>query len=194
MEVNMTVHVAIPALGKPDMYITTAHLDAHELVKFTIGQGGSSFKPNVLPIGGCNYVQDYILDVPVAVSYQIASEFQDAIDKAKARTDKATANATIQILRRIKFHAVTHYNRVATKVIPLWQSDAAKDLDSTLPTKKTPTSLTDVEIQERAGPLVSYWVDELVYRMAKDVNDWEAADYPELDKFIRSFPGGWSNL
>jgi hypothetical protein len=193
-KVNLSVKVSIAALGNPDYGSTEKTLNAQELVKFDIGKGGSKVDPlTVAQVGGCNYVKDCTVDVPVPVTYSIASELKDNIANA---ADKQQRNAHRLVLHRIESHARMHYQRVINEVIPAWTKDIEKDLHKTLPTDKTPTSLEESKLKEMVVELVEYWVRELGFRVAKNVNDWEAADYPELEKFMRTLAGydRWSAL
>ena len=191
---DVTVH--IPKLGNPDFSFTEKQLKAWELVTFSIGQGGSRIAPlNFAQIGGCNYVQDCGISVHVDFTYRVARELQEHITDAATAGNTALANIHTNILLRVKWHAGNHYERVVNSVIPAWESDLQKELAKTLPTDHAPTSLQESEIQARIAELVAYWVGELGYRMARDVNDWERADYPQLSTFMRSPQiGGWMPL
>ena len=136
--------------------------------------------------------EDCTVDVPVAVTFRIASELQDNIANAIATgAPKVTVNAHRQILARIQSHAHSHYRRVVTKVIPVWESDIKKDLNRTLPTNVAPTSEQERDIQARVARLVEYWVRELGYRTAYDVHEWEKLDYPSSRRTWRASTCGW---
>lgn len=193
-KVNLSVTVSIAKLGNPDFSSTAKALNAQELVKFDIGMGGTKIDPlNVAQIGGCSYVVDCTLDVPIPVTFSIASELKDNIANA---TEKKQHNAHRQVLARIESHARMHYQRVVNEVIPAWTKAIEADLHKTLPTDQAPTSLKEAELKKQVVELVEYWVRDLGFRVAKNVNDWEAADYPELEKFMRTLPGydRWSAL
>jgi hypothetical protein len=180
---TLSVKASIAQLGTPDFSLTKTQLKAWEVVRFDVGQGGTTPAVTAAPIGGCYYVKDCTVDVPVAVTFRIASELRDNIDNAIANgAPKATVNAHRQILARIQSHAHSHYSRVATKVIPAWESDIKKDLNRTLPTSVAPTSEQGSDIQARVARLVDYWVRELGYRTAYDVHEWEELDYPVIKK------------
>jgi hypothetical protein len=178
---KISVTVSIDTLGSPDYKSTAKALDAYELVRFVVGQGGSRLDLGVAQVGGCNYVKECKIDVPVAVTYQVASDLKDNIDNA---ADVRQKNDFKMILSRIESHARTHYDRVVKDVIRAWKSDVVKDLDKTLPTDKAPTSLTESKIKELVRPLVDYWVIELGYRVHQNVHEWEKEDYPKLQKFM----------
>jgi hypothetical protein len=183
---RLSVTVSIDKLGPPDYSSTAKTLDAFELVQFQVGQGGSRIAPTFEQVGECTYVKDCAIDVPIAVTYQVASDLKDNIDNAQSLREK---NAHRQILSRIESHARLHYNRVVTNVIPAWTSDVTKDLDKALPTDQAPTSLAEKEIMDRVRPLVDYWIAELVDRARQDVYQWEVSDYPEIEKFISRLGG-----
>ena len=180
---TLSVKVSIAPLGTPDFSLTQTQLKAWEVVRFDVGQGGTTSTVTAAPIGGCHYVKDCTVDVPVPVTFRIASELQDNIANAIANGEpKVTVNAHRQILARIQSHAHSHYRRVVTKVIPVWESDIKKDLNRTLPTSVAPTSEQERDIQARVARLVEYWVRELGYRTASDVHEWEKLDYPLIKK------------
>ena len=183
---KLSINVALAKFGNPDFSLPQKKLDAWELVRFDVGQGGTPVALKVAQVANCNYVTDCTIDVPVGVTYMIASELQQNI--ANAQT-KAEQNAHRQILLRVESHAASHYTRVVKPVIPTWVTDITKDLDKTLPSDVAPTTEDEPAIRDRLAPLVSYWVEELGYRIAQDVNQWEQKDYPNLQIFMQSLPG-----
>ena len=183
---KLSINVALAKLGEPDFSSTQKELDAWEIVRFDVGQGGTPVALKVAQVAKCNYVTDCTIDVPVGVTYRIASELQANISNAQT---KAEQNAHRQILMRVKWHAALHYTRVVKPVIPTWEAEIRKDLDKTLPSDVAPTTEDEGAIRERLAPLVSYWVEELGYRIGQDVNLWEQTDYPHLEIFLRSLQG-----
>jgi hypothetical protein len=183
---TLAVNVAVDKLENPDFSSTQKELKAWEVVRFNVGQGGTTVALSASRIGECNYVDDCKIDVPIAVTYMIASDLRDNIANAQ---DVAQRNDHRAILLRIETHARTHYSRVVEKVIPAWVSEIKTDLLKTLPTKLAPTSENEDEIRARITPLVDYWVGELGFRMAHDVNEWERLDYPQLEKFMGNLRG-----
>jgi hypothetical protein len=185
---DVTVH--IPKIGNPDFSFTEKQLKAWELVTFSIGQAGSRIDPlNFAQVGGCNFVKDCGISVHVDFTFHVARELKESIKDAHDAGNTPLANALHIILLRVEQHARTHYERVVNNVILTWESDLQKDLTKTLPTDRAPTSLPKSGIQARVADLVAYWVAELGYRMARDVNEWEREDYPQLEKFVHSIPG-----
>lgn len=185
---DVTVH--IPKIGTPDFSFTQTQLKAWELVTFNIGQGGIRIDPlTFAQMGGCNYVKDGGISVHVDFTFRVARELKESIKAAQDATDKRLSNALHIILLHVEQHARTHYERVVNNVILTWESDLQKDLTKTLPTERTPTSLPESGIQERIADLVAYWVSELGFRMARDVNEWEREDYPKLEKVMHNTPG-----
>jgi hypothetical protein len=179
---GLSVNVSIAKLGTPDESFTAKQLDAYEIVKFLIAPGSARVGPlTVAQIGGCNYVDDCPIEVPVEVKYWVASDFQTAIANATTTAEK---NGWRSFRLRIKWHAEKHYDSVADSVIPAWKTDILKDLNKTVPTRGAPTSLQESDILLRITELVTYWVDELGYRIARDVNDWEQKDYPKISKLM----------
>jgi hypothetical protein len=183
----ISVNLSVPKLGSPDYSLTSTQLKAWEVVKFTPGLGGTPIDPwEVAPIGGCNYVKACGINVTVGVQYFVAKEINDNIVGA---VDKQQSNAYRNLRLRIEHHARAHYDRVVKTVIPAWHKEIQKDLETSAPTDRKPTSLSDAEIQKQIVALVSHWIVELGFRIEKDVNDWEKQDYPELTKFLRKLIG-----
>ncbi|WZO98443.1 hypothetical protein EP7_000022 [Isosphaeraceae bacterium EP7] len=181
---KLSVNVALAELKGPDFKSSMKTLNAWELVRFDVGLGGTPVTLTVSQVAKCNSVDECTIDVPIGVSYSIASELKDNITNAQTTAER---NDHRQLLMRIETHARAHYSRVAKPLIPDWEADIRKDLDKTLPTRKTPTSEDEGQIQARLAPLVAYWVEELGYRIKKDVNGWEKTDYPQLVKFMQNF-------
>ena len=172
---KLSINVALAKLGEPDFSLTQKELDAWEMVRFDVGQGGTPVALKVAQVAKCNYVTDCTIDVPVGVTYRIASELQANISNAQT---KAEQNAHRQILMRVKWHAARHYTRVVELVIPPWKAEISKDLDKTLPSDVATTTEDEGVIRDRLAPLVSYWVEELGFRIEQEVNLWEQTDYP----------------
>ena len=183
---KLSINVALAKLGNPDFSLTQKKLDAWEIVRFDVGQGGTPAALKVAQVAKCNYVTDCTINVTVGVTYMIASELQDNISNAQT---KAEQNAHRQILMRVESHAASHYTRVVKPVIPTWEAEIRKDLDKTLPSDVATTTEDDGAIRDRLAPLVSYWVEELGFRIEQDVNLWERKDYPQLEIFLRSLRG-----
>jgi hypothetical protein len=183
---RLSINVALAKLGNPDFRFTKKELDAWEIVRFDVGQGGTSVALKVAQVAQCHYVTDCTIDVPIGVTYSIASELQDDIANAQTTAER---NDLRRLLMRVESHAVTHYTRTAKPVIPTWEAEIRKDLDKTLPSDVAPTTEDEGAIRDRLAPLVSYWVEELGFRTEQDGNQWDKADYPHLEKFLQGLRG-----
>jgi hypothetical protein len=181
----ISVKVSVPELGNPDFRRTAKELNAWELVKIT-AKAGDKINLEIGQNGGCNHVNTCGVNVTIGVEFSVAKDINDAIAGA---VEKQVSNAWRQLRLRIVHHAREHFNRVVKDVIPAWQKNIQKDLESSLPTQQKPTSLAELEIHKQVGALVAYWIVELGFRMEKDINDWERQDYPELTRFVHKLAG-----
>src|SRR5262249_47408378 len=148
---TLSIKVALAQLGNPDFNSTKKQLDAWEVVRFDAGKGGTPLALTVAQVAKCYYVTDCTIDVPIPVTYSIASELQDNITNAQSTAER---NAHKQLLMRIKTHARQHYTRVEKPLIPTWETDVKKDLARTLPSSTSATTEDEPAIRARLAPLV----------------------------------------
>ena len=59
----------------------------------------------------------------------------------------------------------------------------------TLPTKARPTSLSELDIRNGIGVLVSDWAVQLEHALQMAAFKWERDDYPHVNTFIQKLPG-----
>ena len=98
-------------------------------------------------------MQALFIRVNFALEYFIANELQNNISNATDPTVKRVHRA---ILQRIIQQAKHHYEDYVD-VITEWEGNIKDDLMKTLPSQTRPTSLSELDIRNRIGMLVSDW-------------------------------------
>ena len=85
---KLSINVALANLGNPDFSLTQKKLDAWEIVRFDVGQGGTPVALKVAQVAKCNDVTDCTINVTVGVTHMIASEHQDKSPTPRPRQNK----------------------------------------------------------------------------------------------------------